>query len=129
MGEKVGGFTLDLFKSWIYSSQISTDGHEETFSSPIAFEISSNASKFAVFSAIRSLVLEHETKYNTLSKFESKLRSIENQARSKSDDDNEVKIIDALQKFESNKINVPFVSYLNIKIKILFLNDYFNKIL
>jgi hypothetical protein len=91
--------------------QISSDGHEETFSAPIAFEISSNASKFAVFSAIRSLVLEHETKYYTLSKFESKLRSIEHQARSKSDDDsNDVKIIDALNKLDGNKINVPFVS-------------------
>lgn len=110
-------FSLDIFILCFFSSQISSDGHEETFSSPIAFEISSNASKFAVFSAIRSLVLEHETKYNTLSKLESKLRSIEHQARSKSDDDsNEVKIIDSMQKHDGSKINVPFVS-LNLSFK------------
>lgn len=91
--------------------QISSEGHEETISSPIAFEISSNASKFAAFSAIRSLVLEHETKYHTLYKIENKLKSIEHPVRSKSEDDtqSECKIIDALIRNET-KINVPYVS-------------------
>lgn len=87
-----------------------SDCHDEQILSPIAFEISSNASKFAAFSAIRSLVLEHETKYNTLYKLENKLKSIENQSRSRSEDDgNDCKSIDALLKTE-NKIIVPFVS-------------------
>jgi hypothetical protein len=92
--------------------QNSSENHEETsISSPIAFEISSNASKFAAFSAIRSLVLEHETKYNTLYKLENRLKSLEQQSRSKSEDDgsSECKIIDALIRNEI-KINVPYVS-------------------
>lgn len=90
-----------------FSFQNSSENHEEAISSPIAFEISSNASKFAAFSAIRSLVLEHETKYNTINK----LKSLEHQTRSKSEDESsECKIIDALIRNES-KINVPYVSY------------------
>jgi len=91
--------------------QNSSDSHDgEAMLSPIAFEISSNASKFAAFSAIRSLVLEQETKYNILYKLENKLKSSETQSRSRSEDEgNESKSVDALPKVE-NKINVPFVS-------------------
>lgn len=89
-----------------------SDSHDEAFSAPIAFEISSNASKFAAFSAIRSLVLEHETKYNTIYKLENKLKSLEHQSRSRSEDDgNECKSIDVLPKIDIN-INVPHVSFL-----------------
>lgn len=98
------------FKLVFFYRQSSSDSHDEAISSPIAFEISSNASKFAAFSAIRSLVLEHETKYNTLYKLENKLKSLEHQSRSRSEDDgNECKSIDVLLKIDS-KINVPYVS-------------------
>lgn len=92
----------------LFIFQNAADGHEETsISSPIAFEISSNASKFAAFSAIRSLVLEHETKFSA----NSKGKSIEHQARIKGDEEtSDAKIIDALHKLEIEKFNVPYVS-------------------
>lgn len=100
----------EQFSKQFLSLQISSDSHDEAISSPIAFEISSNASKFAAFSAIRSLVLEHETKYNTIYKLENKLKSLEHQMRSRSEDDgNECKSIDVLPKLDT-KINVPHVS-------------------
>ena len=88
--------------------QNAAESHEETsISSPIAFEISSNASKFAAFSAIRSLVLEHETKFSA----NSKVKSIDHQARIKGDEEtSDAKIIDALHKLEIEKFNVPYVS-------------------
>lgn len=56
-------------------------------------------------------MLEHETKYNTIYKLENKLKSLENQSRSRSEDDgNECKSIDFLSKIDS-KINVPHVSF------------------
>lgn len=107
---EIKSFALNFSIFFNSNSQISSDSHDEAISSPIAFEISSNASKFAAFSAIRSLVLEHETKYNTIYKLENKLKSLEHQTRSRSEDDgNECKSIDVLPKIDC-KINVPHVS-------------------
>jgi hypothetical protein len=59
-----------------------------------------------VFSAIRSLVLEHETKYKILHKLDkNKTNQLE---KSKSEDD-DFKIVD----FE-NKQNIPYVSFFSI---------------
>lgn len=108
-GFEVNILTHQLFS--FFSLQSSSDSHDEAISAPIAFEISSNASKFAAFSAIRSLVLEHETKYNTLSKIENRTKSFDHQSRSRSEDEgNESKIVEVVPKSD-NKINVPHVSY------------------
>jgi hypothetical protein len=88
--------------------QNTSESHDEAILAPIAFEVSSNASKFAAFSAIRSLVLEHETKLNVHNKFEGKLKSLEQHSRSENDG-SEFKGIDLFSKADC-KTNVPFVS-------------------
>jgi hypothetical protein len=85
-----------------------SDSHDEAILPPIAFEVSSNASKFAAFSAIRSLVLEHETRLNVHNKLENKIKSLD---QHKSDTDgSEFKGLDIFSRTDS-KINVPFVSW------------------
>lgn len=81
---------------------------------PIVFEISSNASKFAAFAAIRSLVHEHETKYKTLHKLDTKLKSIE----FKNNDENCESRNTENSQFLANKFLIPHVSWL-ININIL----------
>jgi hypothetical protein len=92
---------------WIF--QNTSDSHDEAILAPIAFEVSSNASKFAAFSAIRSLVLEHETRLNVHNKLENKLKSLEQHSRS-DNDGSDFKGIDLFSRNDS-KINVPFVSW------------------
>lgn len=89
--------------------QNSADCNDENVLTPVVFEISSNASKFAAFAAIRSFVHEHETKYKTLHKLDSKLKSIE----LKNDENvNESRNIDNSQ-FSVNKFLIPNVSTIN----------------
>lgn len=84
--------------------QSTSDSHDDTILAPLCCEISSNASKFAVFSAIRSLVLEHETKYSTIYKLENKIKWLENKSSKRIEDDkNECKSAD-------NQTNIPYVS-------------------
>lgn len=98
---------FNCFSTFFLFTQ-NSDSHDEAILAPIAFEVSSNASKFAAFSAIRSLVLEHETKLNVHNKLEGKLKSLEQHSRS-DNDGSEFKGIDLFTKVDC-KINVPFVS-------------------
>lgn len=97
------------FLKMIIGFQGSSENQDESISAPIVFEISSNASKFAAFSAIRSLVLENENKYNTVNTSESKHMLLEHRCRSRSEDGgNDCKSIDIFPPTDC-KLNVPHV--------------------
>ncbi|CRK91253.1 CLUMA_CG004933, isoform A [Clunio marinus] len=95
----------------------SSESHDETILSPIVFEISPNASKFAAFSAIRSMVLERDCKFNSGYKAENKTKSHDQLVNTKSEDEgNDFKIIDfSPPRMDRNVNNIPHIVYAGIQ--------------